>query len=163
MVHPGNGGRAHTIRLVEVVQVVESGSPTSWFGRTAPIATCVAVGAAGLLVRGNDPAAPGSHFPGCAFHSATGLWCPGCGLTRGVHALLNGNVGAAFASNVFTPIAMIAIVWLLVSWTRLAWGHGALRLPQRTERWLMFAGPAVVVTYGLLRNLPIAPLRSLAP
>jgi hypothetical protein len=148
---------------VEVVDRVALRSPTGGLGRAAPIAACLAVGAAGLLVRHDDPGAPGSHFPSCAFHSATGLWCPGCGLTRGVHALLNGDIGAAFASNIFTPVAIIAIVWLLISWTRLAWGRAPLRLPHRVERWLMFGGPAVVFAYGLLRNLPVAPLRSLAP
>jgi hypothetical protein len=148
---------------VELVDGVALPSPIGRVARVAPIAACVAVGAAGLLVRDIDPAAPGSHFPSCAFHSATGLWCPGCGLTRGVHALLNGDVGAAFASNIFTPIAIIAIVWLLISWTRLAWGRPAPRLPHGAERWLMFGGPAVVFAYGLLRNLPLAPMRSLAP
>jgi hypothetical protein len=111
----------------------------------------------------HDPAAPGSHFPPCAFHSATGLWCPGCGLTRGLHALLGGHAGAALSYNVFTPVAVVAIVWLLVSWTRLAWDRPALRLPPQLQRVLVVAGPVVVLGYGVLRNIPAAPFRSLAP
>jgi len=123
----------------------------------------VAVGVATVLVAANDPAASSSRFPACVFHSATGLWCPGCGLTRGLHALLNGHVGAALSSNVFTPIAVVGIVWLLVSWTRVAWDRPALRLPRRAERWLLIGGPVLLFGFGLLRNIPAAPFRSLAP
>ncbi|MFT3853790.1 MAG: DUF2752 domain-containing protein [Ilumatobacteraceae bacterium] len=131
--------------------------------RAAPVACCAAAGVAGVLVWRNDPAAPGSGFPACAFHSATGLWCPGCGLTRGIHALFNGHVGTALSSNVFTPVALVAIVWLLVSWLRTAWGRPALRLPQGAERALIVAGPVLVLGYGVLRNIPASPFRSLAP
>jgi len=149
---------------VQTVEQVAGVDPApSWTRRIAPVACCAAVGVAGVLVWHNDPAAPGSRFPGCLFHSATGLWCPGCGLTRGVHALLNGDVGAAMASNIFTPLAIVAIVWLLVGWLRRAWDRPTPRLPHRVERVLMIAGPAVVLAYGVLRNIPAAPFRSLAP
>jgi hypothetical protein len=131
--------------------------------RIAPIAGSAAVVAAGVLVATNDPAVPGSHFPACAFHSATGLWCPGCGLTRGMHALLGGHLGAAMSSNLFTPVAVVALVWLLVSWVRVAWDRPALRLPRQLERSLAVAGPVILVAYGALRNIPLAPFRALAP
>jgi len=131
--------------------------------RIAPIAGGAAVVAGAVLVATNDPSAPGSHFPACAFHSATGLWCPGCGLTRGMHALLGGHLGTAMSSNLFTPLAAVAIVWLLVSWVRIAWDRPALRLPRQVERRLAVAGPAVVLAYGALRNIPLAPFRWLAP
>ena len=150
-----------TIGVVEIV--VPVAPRTGWSRRVAPIACCAAAGVAGVLVWHNDPAAPGSRFPGCAFHNATGLWCPGCGLTRGMHALLNGHVGSALASNVLTPIALVAIAWLLVSWTRTSWGRPPLRLPRRVQRVLVVAGPAVALGYGVLRNIPAAPFRSLAP
>lgn len=37
--------------------------------------------------------------PGCFFRGLTGLPCPGCGATRGLAALLEGDVAGAFASN----------------------------------------------------------------
>ena len=138
-------------------------APSAWMRRAAPLGGAVAIGVATLIVATNDPSAAGSHFPACAFHSATGLWCPGCGLTRGLHALLTGHVGTALSSNVFTPFAAVAVVWLLVSWMRVAWERPALRLPRRVERWLMIVAPVLVFGYGLLRNIPVAPFRSLAP
>ena len=44
------------------------------------------------------------------FRALTGVWCPGCGLTRGVHALLNGHPLQAMGYNVFTPIVVVLIV-----------------------------------------------------
>ena len=140
-------------------------APTNRLRRSAPVAGALAVGAAAVAVAANDPAAPGSHFPACAFHSATGLWCPGCGLTRGVHALLTGHVGSALSSNVFTPVAVVAVVWALLSWFRVAWDRPALRLrlAPRAQHVLFVTGTVAVLGYGLLRNIPVAPFRALAP
>src|SRR3954469_4662288 len=70
----------------------------------APIATaCLAL--AGLAyTAGHDPNVSGSVFPACPFHAATGLWCPGCGMTRATYALLHGDLGAALSANVFLPL-----------------------------------------------------------
>ncbi|MEO5901160.1 MAG: DUF2752 domain-containing protein [Ilumatobacteraceae bacterium] len=131
--------------------------------KALPVACCVALAGAAFVVATNDPAAANSHFPGCVFHNATGMWCPGCGLTRGIHALLNGHIGQALSANVFTLFAVAAIVVLTASWVRVAWGGSWLRLPARIERPLMFVGPAAILLYGVLRNIPAAPFRSLAP
>lgn len=37
----------------------------------------------------------------CAFHAATGLPCPGCGLTRGLSALSQGDLSTALAMHPF--------------------------------------------------------------
>ena len=161
---PGTDNRRDRAPTIADVEVTVPAAPRiGWTRRAAPIAGGVAAAVAGVLVWHNDPAAGGSRFPGCAFHSATGLWCPGCGLTRGMHALFNGHVGAALAANVFTPLALVAIVWLLAGWGRTAWGRPALRLPRRVERVLIVAGPVMVLGYGVLRNIPAPPFRSLTP
>jgi hypothetical protein len=119
----------------------------------------LAVGA--LYVAANDPADSGSQFPACPFHTTTGLWCPGCGLTRGTHHLLNGNVGAALGMNVFTPliIGTIAVLWW--QWLRGAWGRAAR--PIRLPNWAWVAIPALLVAFGVARNVPWGPVRWLAP
>jgi hypothetical protein len=131
--------------------------------RAAPIAGGVALAAAGGLVATHNPAAAGSWFPVCPFHQATGLWCPGCGLTRGTYQLLHGHIGAALSYNIFTPVAVAAIVAAWLGWLRMSWGAPPIRLPQRAQRWLAVAMPVVIITYGVLRNVPVAPLRALAP
>jgi len=47
----------------------------------------------------------------CAFRSVTGLPCPGCGVTRGLLALLDGRFADAVALHPFVPL--FALAWLL--------------------------------------------------
>jgi hypothetical protein len=131
--------------------------------KVAPIACGCALAGAAALVAAFDPAAPGSHFPACQFKAMTGLWCPGCGLTRGFHQLFTGHPLAALQHNLFVPLVMVAVVAGWWSWTRSVWGGGALRLPAWALRPLAVGLPVAVVAYGVLRNLPVAPFRSLAP
>ena len=131
--------------------------------RAAPIACGAALVGAAAFIGTHDPGAAGSRFPPCAFHQVTGLWCPGCGLTRGTYQLLHGHVGAALSYNVFTPVALAAIVVVWVGWLRMSTGGPALHMPQRLVRPLAVIAPVLVVVYGVLRNVPIAPLRALAP
>ena len=131
--------------------------------RAAPIACGCALVATAAFVAAHDPASPSSLFPGCAFHQATGLWCPGCGLTRGTYQLLHGHIGAALSYNVFTPVAVAAIVIAWLGWMRASWGAAPIRLSPRTGRWLAIVPAALLLLYGVLRNVPVAPLRALAP
>jgi hypothetical protein len=146
---------------------MELGLPAALHGdlarRAAPVACGAALLASAAFVATHDPGAAGSRFPACVFHQATGLWCPGCGLTRGTHQLLHGHIGAALSSNIFTPIVLAAIGVVWVAWLRLSWGAAPIHVPRRTARMLAFALPALVIAYGVLRNIPVDPLRSLAP
>lgn len=45
-------------------------------------------------------------FPQCPFKLLTGWSCPGCGIQRAVHALLNWHLGEAFAYNYFFVISI---------------------------------------------------------
>jgi hypothetical protein len=131
--------------------------------RAAPIACGGVLAASAVFVATHDPGAAGSRFPACPFHQITGLWCPGCGLTRGTYQLLHGHVGAALGYNVFTPVALAAIVLVWFGWLRVSWGSSPLHVPTRAAHWLAVTVPALLIVYGVLRNVPVAPLRALAP
>lgn len=45
------------------------------------------------------PPVTSGFYPQCVFRQATGLDCPGCGITRALHALLHGRVREAFGYN----------------------------------------------------------------
>jgi len=139
-----------------------SGTGAVW-QRAAPLITGVGLGAAAVYTAVNDPSAKGTHFPGCAFHALTGLWCPGCGLTRGMHQLLTGHPFAALGYNLFVPLALIGIVFAWWNWTRTAWGHRTLVYPSWVRQGISTVLPALLIVYGVLRNIPAAPFRSLAP
>jgi hypothetical protein len=120
------------------------------------------IGAA-AFVSANNPAAAGARFPSCVFHDLTGLWCPGCGLTRGTYQLLHGHIGAALSYNIFTPVVLVVVAVAWFSWLRTSWGSPSVRMPTGSGRFLATVTPVIVIAYGVLRNIPVAPLRSLAP
>ena len=132
--------------------------------RAAPIACGSGLVAGALFVATHNPASAGSPFPSCVFHQATGLWCPGCGLTRGAYQLLHGHVGAALSYNIFTPLALAAIV---IVWVGMGCGCRLARhrfgCHRDAGRWLAITTAILLLVYGVLRNVPVAPLRALAP
>ncbi len=150
----------------EAVPIVASVLPQRTKGRAGwfkPAVAGVALAATGSYVALNDPSAAGSRFPACAFHSTTGLWCPGCGLTRGTHHLLNGDLPAALSYNVFTPLVVVAIAFAWLAWASTAGGRPMRSLNDVLPQWWGGALATVLVVYGVARNLPISPLRALAP
>lgn len=118
---------------------------------------------AAVLVAANDPSAPGSRFPSCAFRALTGLWCPGCGLTRGFHELLTGHPLAALGQNLFVPVVLVVSVVAWWSWLRSAFDRPSVRWPRSTFTVTAIVLPALLVLYGVLRNIPTAPFDALAP
>src|SRR5438309_10494082 len=74
-----------------------------------------------------DPASAGI-FPSCPLHYLTGLYCPGCGSLRAIHALLHGNLSGACAMNPLTVGLLHFLIYGLASETLLAWrGRGLLQ------------------------------------
>ena len=135
----------------------------TWLRRGLPIACGGATVGLAAIVALNDPAAANSHFPPCIFHATTGLWCPACGLTRAMHQLLNGHLGAALSYNVFVPVAVVAALLGWWSWMRTSWDRPALPIPARLLRPLVWVMPSALAIYGVLRNIPAAPFTALAP
>ena len=60
----------------------------------------IAVAVIAVLYFMFDPAAS-SMAPKCMFRTFTGLECPGCGSQRMLHALLHGDIRAAWGYNPF--------------------------------------------------------------
>ena len=61
-----------------------------------------------------DPSSAG-WFPKCAIYQLTGYKCPGCGSQRMLHALLHGDVVAAFRYNAFLFLAFAYFAAVAVS------------------------------------------------
>jgi Protein of unknown function (DUF2752) len=73
------------------------------------------VGCGVLLVV--DPNQPGALLPPCPLFLLTGVQCPACGSTRMVHALLHGDLVAAWQFNaVMLVVGLPLLVWLWVRW-----------------------------------------------
>ena len=113
------------------------------------------VAAAALVCTGYvavvDPNAPG-HYPTCPFLALTGFYCPGCGGLRAVHALAHGDLMTALARN---PLAVVAVGYAVVAWV-LWFERTARGRPVRwlAPPWVLYSVLAVVVLFGVLRNVP---------
>ena len=100
-----------------------------------------------------DPARAG-FFPPCPLRAVTGWLCAGCGAQRAIHALLHGDLAAAWRLN---PLLVVAFPYVAV-------GYVAERRAPASAFWARFRktgyGQAaiwvicvVVVAWSVGRNL----------
>ena len=108
-----------------------------------------------------NPATAG-FFPVCPLLSLTGLACPGCGMTRGLHALLHGNFAGALDYNLLLPAILFFFGYLFVSLVlTVARGRGLdFKLFTPKVIWGFFAAALV---FSVVRNLPFYPFNILYP
>jgi hypothetical protein len=100
---------------------------------------------------------PSEHrfYPQCVFHAMTGWSCPGCGSLRAVHNLLHGDFAMAFR---FNPLLMVLAPLGVGAW--LVRGEAAFTAIPAKAIWVLLA---VIVGFGVVRNLPVAALDYLRP
>lgn len=118
-------------------------------------------GVAIVLLRVFDPAASGV-FPPCPVRYLTGLYCPGCGSLRAMHALLHGDIGRAWAMNPLMIVTLPFLTYGLVSEALLELRGSRLPEVMLPASWIR-AFCFVVVLYAVARNLPLYPFDLLAP
>ncbi len=121
-----------------------------WTGRVGGLMALVGILAVLFLF---DPAQHG-FYPRCALKASTGFDCPGCGGLRAAHQLLHGQVRAAFALNPLLVVSLPLLGWILLQ--KIIPTTASRRLPPAAMRpvWV-WLGAAVVVAFGVLRNLPL--------
>jgi hypothetical protein len=105
--------------------------------------------------------AQSSFYPTCVFYKTTGLLCPGCGCLRAMHQLLHGHIEAAFRFNALFVSSLPLVGFGCVQAAR----YRAANRPAMawlTPR-LLCTGFAILVVFGILRNLPGASHYFLAP
>jgi hypothetical protein len=120
-----------------------------------PVLTLVGSGAALTYLAAVDPNEPG-HYPLCPTRALLGIDCPGCGILRGTHDLVTGNVGAALDNNLMLAILAPLAVVLWVRWVIRSWRGTSPELTYRQFRrrnaWII-AGVVALVVFGVVRNL----------
>ncbi|MCF2530423.1 DUF2752 domain-containing protein [Yinghuangia soli] len=116
-----------------------------------PAAVAAGVLAATAYVGTVDPNEPG-HYPLCPTLQFTGLFCPGCGGLRCVHALASADIPAALGFNAFAVAMVPLLVFIWLRWTVRS-ARGQVRMSAADPRLvkLLLAGIAV---FTVLRNLP---------
>ena len=91
------------------------------------------------------------HFPPCILYSTFHLYCPACGNTRSVIALLNLDFASAFRYNIVPPILLLLALAAYIELALYSFGHPVKILPRKLKFYLI--GIAVIYFYMLLRNV----------
>lgn len=123
--------------------------------RVLAAAGILAIGAGAVVVGYFNPTTAG-FFPVCPLHAMTGLNCPGCGLTRGFHALFHGDVLAALHFNALLPVFGFIFAYLSLSMFLTAFRGRGLS-------WKIFSPQAlygflfIIAAFFVVRNLPFYP------
>ena len=121
----------------------------------------LAVSASAFVVRYFNPTTTG-FFTVCPLYTLTGIHCPGCGLTRGFHALFHGDFLTALHFNALLPIFAFLFAFIFISLI-LTFVRG------RGLSWRVFPPSAMygflvlAAAFFVLRNLPFYPFTLLAP
>lgn len=139
---------------------ISSRRPVRW----VIVLTVITVVGFGLyLIFNMDETGPSPWYaPKCVFHEATSLHCPGCGATRLLHDLMHGRFLRALKHNPLLFIVLPVLIYVITSRTaRWLTGTGLpeVRLTKRVIMGIFW----VVMTYWIIRNIPVYPFTLLAP
>ena len=129
--------------------------------RVGLAAMLIAISGATVVLWIFDPATSGV-LPPCPLLALTGWYCPGCGSLRAFHQLLHGNLRNAMAMN---PLAVLTLPFLAYgAASQTNWVMRGRYLPRifLPANWIR-ALCAVIVIFGIVRNLPAYPFWLLAP
>ncbi|MDE6021227.1 MAG: DUF2752 domain-containing protein [Ruminococcus sp.] len=89
-------------------------------------------------------------LPPCDSYSHLGIYCPGCGLTRCILAIMYGRLWLALRCNAAVFCIFIAAMLLYAEIALLSFGKDIHLLPRKAWVWITFAFIAVI--YLVLRN-----------
>lgn len=97
-------------------------------------------------------------LPPCLVHTLTGLQCPGCGMTRSVIALVNGDILLSLRQNALLIVFILIAVIFYIEYALNAFGVN-LKLPFHKMRYV-YIFLALLAIYSVLRNIipQIAPI-----
>lgn len=122
----------------------------------------ILAGSAGAFVVGYFNPSTSNFFPVCPLFTITGLNCPGCGLTRGFHALFHGDILTALQFNLLLPVYLLVFIYIGITLLLIASrGRGlSNKLFTPVSIYGFFIASLV---FGVLRNLPFYPFTIFSP
>ena len=89
----------------------------------------------------------------CLFHTVTGLYCPGCGVSRMCLSILSLDFASAFKANaavfLLLPPGLVMALRMAVRYVR----TGNTR-PTRVQTCVFYVMVGVLLVFGVVRNLP---------
>lgn len=90
----------------------------------------------------------------CPIYKFTGLYCPGCGITRMLSSILNGNFYQAFRYN---PLVFLLIPFMIFHFTDsiIAFYKKRKTVLEKYEPYVWYVLIGIFMVYGVLRNVPL--------
>jgi len=95
------------------------------------------------------------HLWPCLFHLLTGYYCPGCGGTRAVQALLAGNLLRSFWYHPFVLYTTVVCGWFMVSQTIERISGGRIKIGMHFREIYMWIAIAIIAVNCLVKNLAL--------
>lgn len=122
----------------------------------------IVVGMAAVSVVAYFNPVTAEFFPQCPLNQMTGLHCPGCGLTRGFHALFHGDILGALHFNLLIPAYLFIFGYIGLTLVSIVFRGRGLSTkafnPKFIYGFLIFS-----LVFGVIRNFPFYPFTILAP
>ena len=90
-------------------------------------------------------------LPSCYLYELTGIYCPGCGCTRAVYALIHGDVILSLKQN---PLVIVSLAALFVLYIELVFRAFGKKL--RTfvySKYFLWGAFIAIMIYTVLRNI----------
>ncbi|MFT3716057.1 MAG: DUF2752 domain-containing protein [Gordonia sp. (in: high G+C Gram-positive bacteria)] len=150
-----------TITATTIGSRVAAGVSAAWRHPViAPATVLTGAAAVGAVVWFADPVRPGGILPSCPIHSVLHLDCPGCGGTRAVYSLLDGDLGAALHYNAFAVGILLLLAVSFTMYTIGLWRGRPIR-NVLAYRFVPMTILVVTLVWTVIRNLPFPPFESL--
>lgn len=88
----------------------------------------------------------------CLFYKITGLYCPGCGGTRSVQALLNGHLVSSIRYNPIVLYGVFIYLWYMISNTIEHVSMHKIKIGMKYRDIYLWVGLAILILFCFIRN-----------
>lgn len=110
-------------------------------------------GSGGASDGGREGAPPVLAEFSLPFHKWTGYYCPGCGGTRAVKALLRGHIGQSFLYHPVVLYGAVLYAWFMISHTIEYLTKGRWHTGMRYTDKYLYVGLGMIVVQWVLKNV----------
>lgn len=92
-------------------------------------------------------------FPPCLFHLLTGFYCPGCGGTRAVKALLHGRIIQSFYYHPIVFYGTVIYACFMITQTIERFSSHHIRIGMRYHNGYVLVMAAIIIVNFLIKNI----------
>lgn len=92
-------------------------------------------------------------LPGCILYQFTGWYCPGCGGTRALSALLSGHPVQSFLYHPAVDYVGVLCGWFMISQTIERFSKGRIPIGMKYHDYYLWILLAVLILHCVIRNI----------